>query len=100
VLHYLDDWTKVLGEFNRVTAHGGTLVVTIHHPADHGYLGDEPKELHSRWYDDFDVVYYPRSISAMSRSFEQCGFLVTKTLEIASEPSQPPITVAFRLKKV
>ena len=99
VLHYLDNWTAALKELNRVTRHGGTLVITVHHPADHGHTEDEPKEIHTTWYDDFDVVYYPRSIAAMTRIFANCGLTTIKVLEIGGEPGQPPITAAFQLKK-
>lgn len=97
VLHYLDNWTPALGELKRVTAAGGTLVVTVHHPADHGYTGDQPKEVHATWYDDFDVVYYPRSIAEMTNTFASCGLTTVKVLEIAGEAEGPPIAVAFRL---
>ena len=99
VLHYLNDWTKTLKEFSRVSQKGSRLVLTIHHPADQGYVGDEPKEVHNRWYDDFDVVYYPRSVEAMTRTFQRAGFDVIKVVELAGEPEKAPITVAFELIK-
>lgn len=100
VLHYLRDWAQALDELHRVLSDSGKIVVTIHHPEDHGYIGDEPKEIHAKWYDDFDVVYYPRGIIAMSRAFENSDFRVDKMVELNGEVGCPPITVAFVLGKL
>lgn len=99
VLHYMNEWNKALTELCRVSTNTGKIVVTIHHPADQGYTGDEPKEIHAKWYEDFDVVYYPRSISTMRRSFENSGLKVVKMFELQGEVGHPPLTVAFALKR-
>lgn len=99
LLHYLKDWTLPLNELSRVLTDAGKIVVTIHHPADQGYTGDVPKEIHAKWYKDFDVVFYPRSLRAMSSAFEEAGLRVLQMTEMDGETGRPPIVVAFELRK-
>jgi ubiquinone/menaquinone biosynthesis C-methylase UbiE len=98
LLHYLNDWTQALNELHRVLTNSGKLVITIHHPADQGYTGDVPKEIHAIWYKDFDVVFYPRSLRAMSRTFEEAGFQISQMTEMEGEADKPPLVVAYELK--
>jgi ubiquinone/menaquinone biosynthesis C-methylase UbiE len=99
VLHYFKEWDRALNEIRRVLAPTGKVVITIHHPADQGYAGDEPLEVHATWYDNFEVVFYPRSIKSMRDAFEKAGLEVLKVVEMNGEEGKPPLIAAFELRK-
>lgn len=99
VLHYLRTWTAALQEMRRVITDEGKIVITIHHPADLNPTNEQLAELHASWYKDFEVVFYPRSLAEISRTFEQGGLKIVQMVEIKGEPGQPPIVAAYELRK-
>jgi SAM-dependent methyltransferase len=119
VLHYLRDWTASLSEIWRVLRDEGRVLITVHHPLDYGlakrdgarFLGYDSdgsevgeyltlREECATWYDSFEVVYYPRSVSEMIRNFLEQGFRLRGCLELgATEGSRLPILAAFSLEK-
>jgi len=99
VFHYLKDWELALKEIFRVCNDTGRAFITLHHPFDQGHFGGKKTEVQTSWYDNFEVVYYPRSISEMLESFISVGFLLTNSVEIAGELGKAPIIVAFALNK-
>lgn len=100
VLHYIEDWSVALSEMLRVLKPESRILLTIHHPFDHGHTVEGKIEIHDVWYDDFEVVYYPRSLDEMRESFKDVGFKLIESLELTPDPAEPPLVVVFLLAKV
>jgi SAM-dependent methyltransferase len=82
VLHYLRDWTPTLRELRRVVRAGGVLAISTHHPLmamelsrSGNYLATE--EVVDRWTvndREYDVPFWRRPVSAMTRAFDESGW--------------------------
>jgi len=83
VLHYVEDWAPVLGEFRRVLRPGGAVVASIHHPEDwHWFEGTryfETEVVTDTWTMGGvprRVSFYRRPLSATFAAIRSGGFRV------------------------
>lgn len=88
-LHYVEDWTLTIKEFNKVLKDGGTLVISIEHPFY------EYNFFNSKKYFDIENVKYtwedfgkPVEVNSFRRPLDQCiapltdnGFYIDKLVE-------------------
>jgi len=108
VMHYIDDWIATLKGVYRVLKPGSRFLFSTHHPIFNGmeivkeidgwsrYLGRKKKSngeieiygdyykerlIDDRWFGDFDVSYYHRSLEAVMRDIIQSGFQIVDFLE-------------------
>ncbi|WP_077960557.1 class I SAM-dependent methyltransferase [Ensifer adhaerens] len=94
VMHYLEDWSPALCEFNRILPSGGRLVLSTHHPfMDHQLSGhDNYFETYS--FDDtwerggktIEMRFWHRPLHAMFDALKSAGFAI----ETVSEPEPDP----------
>lgn len=88
-LHYLKDWTGVLGEFRRILKPGGFLVFSVHHPfMDFTYFQRENYFLTELLEDEWNtsvgkvkVKFYRRPLHEIVMSVLTAGFTMEKLLE-------------------
>jgi SAM-dependent methyltransferase len=87
VLHYLEQWGPILGEFERLLSSRGTVVVSVSHPmadfessVSKNYF--EIEKIFENW-DTFGITMpsYRRSFESMDASFRDAGFIVTHLIE-------------------
>lgn len=98
-LHYLESWSVVLGEFNRILAEDGRLIISVHHPfmdftafKRENYFSTEL--LDDEWTingEKFKVQFYRRPLGAIINSVIEAGFKIDKVLE-------PMPTEQFRME--
>jgi SAM-dependent methyltransferase len=94
VMHYLEDWTLPLGEFHRVLAPGGKLVISTHHPfMDHALGGGanyfETYQFADEWTKGGRTVsmqFWHRPLHAMMDAIQEAGFSIQRV----SEPQPLP----------
>ena len=94
VMHYLEDWSLPLLEFNRVLAKGGRLVLSTHHPfMDHPLSGHDNYFETYRFDDTWErggrtihMRFWHRPLHAMFDAFKSAGFAI----ETVSEPEPDP----------
>ncbi|GLI57236.1 SAM-dependent methyltransferase [Propionigenium maris DSM 9537] len=88
-LHYLEDWSTALNEFNRVLKDEGKLVISIHHPFME-YLVFEKEDYFRRelttdiWNmngREVEVRFYTRPLHEVINSITGAGFLIEEILE-------------------
>ena len=86
VLHYLEDWRPALREFHRVLEPSGWLLLSTHHPgADaarfetENYFAVERVSDHWKWAGD--VEFYRRSLTEISASLAETGFVIDRITE-------------------
>jgi SAM-dependent methyltransferase len=94
VLHYIEDWSRPLGEFCRALAPGGKLVISTHHPfcdhvlaGGHDYFGTF--QLDDRWEKGGEILemrYWRRPLHAMTEAITAAGFII----DTVSEPQPLP----------
>jgi ubiquinone/menaquinone biosynthesis C-methylase UbiE len=120
VLHYFKDWTKAISEIRRVLSSNGQLLITLHHAIDWGLqrqkdnsrllgfdsenneLGNylETREIHDKWYGNFEVVFYARSVSTSINEITKFGFSLVGINEAGLDSaSKFPLYLALLLKK-
>ncbi len=88
-MHYLEDWSTVLNEFNRVLKDGGELIISIHHPFME-YLVFEKEDYFRRelttdiWNmngKEVEVKFYTRPLHEVINSITGAGFLIERIFE-------------------
>jgi SAM-dependent methyltransferase len=108
VMHYIDNWQATLKGLYRVLKPGCRFLLSTHHPTFNGmeivkekngwsrYLGRTKKTngeikiygdyfkeclIDDRWFGDFDVSYYHRSMEAVMKDICRSGFQIIDFLE-------------------
>ncbi len=88
VLHYVEDWTPVFGEFRRVLAPGGAVVFSTHHPAMDWVHAPEDyfavKPVTETWFEGagaIEVTFWRRPLHAMTEAISSAGFLIERLVE-------------------
>jgi ubiquinone/menaquinone biosynthesis C-methylase UbiE len=88
VLHYVEDWHHVFSEFHRVLVPGGVVVFSTHHPsADWGHSPEDYFAtilVTERWNigaSEFDVTFWRRPLTAMTRAIASSGFVIEQLVE-------------------
>jgi len=93
-MHYLRDWSPVLGEFHRVLRPGGRFVMSTHHPfLDHQLAGRDNYFETYQWSEvwafdgkDVTMTFWHRPLHAMADAITSAGF----QLDVVSEPRPLP----------
>lgn len=94
VMHYLEDWSLPLSEFNRVLQKGGRLVFSTHHPfMDHSLSGHDNYFETYRFDDTWErggrtihMRFWHRPLHDMFDALKSAGFAT----ETVSEPEPNP----------
>ncbi|GAA2806948.1 class I SAM-dependent methyltransferase [Saccharopolyspora taberi] len=89
VLHYLKDWSRPLEELHRCLAPGGSLVMSVHHPAADWEWAGFPEyltttQIHDTWRlgdRSVQVSYYRRPLSEVFGQLHNAGFTVDHLVE-------------------
>jgi ubiquinone/menaquinone biosynthesis C-methylase UbiE len=88
VLHYIRDWHDVFNEFHRVVVASGAVVFSTHHPAmDWEHSPDDyfaTKQITEQWDKgslEFDVTFWRRPLTAMTRVIASSGFVIEQLVE-------------------
>lgn len=81
VFHYVEHWDRLFGECHRLLRPGGWLLFSTHHPAaDFQRLGGDDYFQREQVTDDWGVFgkvrFYRRSLTEMTVSMQQAGFLI------------------------
>lgn len=88
-LHYIEDWTAPLSEFNRILKNGGELIFSVHHPfMDFTVFNKENyfkrSLIEDLWETDKGTVkveFYRRSLNEITESLYKAGFLIERLIE-------------------
>lgn len=88
-MHYLEDWSTALNEFNRVLKEDGELIISIHHPfMDYLVFEKEnyfKKELTTDIWEmngrEVEVKFYTRPLHEVINGITSAGFLIEGILE-------------------
>jgi len=93
VLHYVENWVPVLQEFRRVLVPDGSVVFSTHHPTQDAKVFSPDdyfaiKLVTERWGDEpgFDVTFWRRPLTAMTRAIAEAGFVVSDLVEPGPVP--------------
>jgi SAM-dependent methyltransferase len=95
VLDYIQNWTPILNEFNRVLMRDGSLVISVGHPTldfikDLGMKDYWSIEFTETWWKGFGepvlVPAYRRPLQAITGAFHEAGFLIENLVE--SRPTE------------
>lgn len=88
-LHYIEDWTSVLSEFNRILKKNGELIFSVHHPfMDYTVFNKENyferSLIEDMWESDkgkIKVEFYRRPLNEITESLYKAGFLIERLME-------------------
>ncbi len=99
VLHYLKDWEPALQELNRVLKPGGRLVFSTHYPLITQRLFElnnyfEPALITDEWEGVGQVQFYHCSLTHISQSLFNSGFLIEKIVEPQPTPEFEAVNAA------
>jgi SAM-dependent methyltransferase len=93
VMHYIEDWDFVLGEFHRVLRPGGTVVFSTHHPTMDWELSPDDyfttTLITDRWrkgLGESGVTFWRRPLTAMTSAIASSGFLIERLVEPVASP--------------
>lgn len=94
VLHYIEAWSPVLDELRRVLAPGGVVVFSTHHPAMDWRLHSpadyfavkQVSEIWNKGGQDFEVTFWRRPLTAMTRAIAGSGFTIDELVEPEPRP--------------
>ena len=89
VLHYLEDWQPVLGEFRRVLKTDGRILFSTHHPAMDWQLHSPEdyfavKEVSETWTlgaSEHVVTFWRRPLTAITGAIAAAGFVIDRLVE-------------------
>lgn len=89
VLHYLREWTSVLGEVRRVLEPAGSFAFSTHHPTMDWPLASPDDYFATRRVDDvwemqgqrFAVSFWRRPLTAMCEAIADAGFAIERLVE-------------------
>ena len=84
VLHYIEDWSAPLSEFNNLLTSRGQLIVSVHHPFS-DYFDADSKNYFERepWYSgSAESPFWRRSLEEITASIVNANF----TLDVIREP--------------
>ncbi len=98
-LHYLEDWSTPLNEFNRVLKEDGELIISIHHPfmeylvfeKENYFKKELTTDIWSMNGREVEVKFYTRPLHEVINNIAGAGFLIEGILE-------PMPTLKFREK--
>ena len=101
MMHYIADWVPVLTDIGRVLRPGGSFVFSTHHPSmdwlrinpDDYFAKKQITETWTKGGAEFDVTFWRRPLSAMSREIAEAGFVIDEIVEPMPEPSLAEIDV-------
>ena len=110
VLHYVKEWEPVLGELGRVLTPGGSVVLSTHHPTmdwevhtpDDYFAVKQVTEIWSKGSQEFEVTFWRRPLTAMTRAMASSGFVIEQLVEPAAtaelERRDPTVYEMIRTK--
>jgi ubiquinone/menaquinone biosynthesis C-methylase UbiE len=89
VLHYVGDWEAVLRELRRVLSRRGAVVFSTHHPTmdwalhtpDDYFAFTQVTETWSKGPGEFEVTFWRRPLTAMTRAISAAGFVIEELVE-------------------
>lgn len=98
-LHYIADWAPALAEFRRVLASDGTVVFSVHHPANDWQCHSPDnyfaiKQVTETWRlrgGPYQVTLWRRPLTAITQAISDAGFLIDRLIE-----PQPLLELAQR----
>jgi ubiquinone/menaquinone biosynthesis C-methylase UbiE len=86
-LQYLESWSSTFAEFKRVIKVGGTFVFSVHHPFEEYKLSGKNYFTVEERKRRAGQVSYRRSLSVMSETLHQTGFVIERLLEPLPDPT-------------
>lgn len=111
VLHYIQDWTPLLGELHRVLKRDGAFVCSVHHPITGWGLSDRTDYHRTELIrEDWDwggvsvtAQMYRRPLSAIFQALRAAGFaidVVDEPLPVADAEGDPRVLDVLATKPV
>jgi len=103
VLHYIENWTPVFNEFNRILKKDGVIIFSIHHPHQDWYWYELDNYFQKILCEDtwnFDsykltIQAYHRTLQEVFDTISEAKFYVEKLLEPAPLPEGQKIDPRF-----
>jgi SAM-dependent methyltransferase len=86
-LQYLESWSSTFTEFNRILKPNGLFVFSVHHPFEEFKLSGENYFATEERKRKGGQVSFRRSLSVMSETLHQTGFVIERMLEPLPDPA-------------